>query len=213
MKAKISAFNIWLCSCFAFIFLLIIGRILYSNSITYVFLIWNLFLAFIPYLCSSILQNVYIKSSWLKWLVCGIWLLFFPNALYIITDIKHLANIKSVPIWYDVLLLLTASLTGLVLAFSSLHKIEKFLHNFMPQKVRKYYLYLIIFIGAFGVYLGRFLRLNSWDVANRPLFVFKSIANIFIHPFTNSSTWLITSLLFIFFSLCWRFIAILRQAT
>src|SRR5687767_1528841 len=77
---------------------------------------WNLFLAWIPALGAFAAYNLSRLRTWLRWLpVMGfsfLWLLFLPNAPYLITDIIHLQRYPSVPLWYDLILLVAAAWTG-----------------------------------------------------------------------------------------------------
>ena len=111
----------------AFTLFLLIIRIILSNELTYVFLAWNLFLAWIPFALSQTLGEL--KNRWKLFFLIGAWLLFLPNAPYIITDFLHLKQRAPVPYWYDILLLFSASLNGLLLGLLSLFTVEKFLLN------------------------------------------------------------------------------------
>ena len=68
---------------------------------------WNLFLAWLPAFSALVAYNVYKKQSWLKWLVaplCAlVWLIFFPKALYLVTDLIHLRPQSDAPFWFDLL--------------------------------------------------------------------------------------------------------------
>ena len=131
------------------------------------------------------------------------WLLFFPNALYIVTDIIHLADTQAAPLWYDAVLLFVSSLTGLVLAFASVINTEKYLQTIFMKKYVTPMVVMLLFAGSFGVYLGRFERWNSWDVLHNPLSMAAEIANRFLSPFAHTKTWSVTFLLTGLYSLCW----------
>ena len=85
---------------------------------------WNLFLAFVPWLLSSFLYFHKIKKNLLCALIIFVWMLFFPNAPYVLTDLLHLRKDLSVPVWYDFIMLLSYAFTGLLYAFVSLNFIE-----------------------------------------------------------------------------------------
>ncbi|MBK7882734.1 MAG: DUF1361 domain-containing protein [Chitinophagaceae bacterium] len=169
----------------------------------FAFLIWNIFLAFIPFIISRYLF-LYAKPDVKKYFIffgMGIWLLFFPNALYIVTDIVHLQNINEVPKWFDIILLFSASVLGLLLAFSSLHIIEMILKKYVDTKYIQLSVFTILFISSFGVYLGRFLRWNSWNIINKPFTLFQDIGERFLLPHEHIQTWSITTFLSILFYL------------
>ena len=97
----------------AFTIFLLIIRIALSNELTYIFLAWNLFLAWIPFALSQKLSTI--NNRWKIFFVTALWLLFLPNAPYIITDFLHLKQRMPIPYWYDILLLFSAALNGLLL--------------------------------------------------------------------------------------------------
>ena len=180
---------------FAFIAAMIVVRFIYSGGHGFVFLVWNLFLAWIPFIISSIFKNITQSSKWKQLMVFMVWLIFFPNALYIVTDLMHLDMETNIPKWYDVLLLFTSSVTGLIMAFVSLLRMEKFLmHHFNSIKVHAMMI-AILFLSSFGVYLGRFLRWNSWDIISNPVSLLYSIAQRFVSPLHYIQTWGITLML------------------
>ena len=202
---------------FAFIGLMITARVIYSGEYRFIFLIWNLFLAWIPFIISTSFKRI----QHIKWrkqsFVFFIWFLFFPNALYIVTDLIHLDIESTVPKWYDALLLFSSSITGLLMAFVSLLRMEKFLLLKFNNKMVNMMILVILFFGAFGVYLGRFLRWNSWDIISNPFGLVVSIAQRFIFPFQHLQTWGITLLLTTLFYLLYLAIknlpGYLNQAT
>ena len=104
---------------------LLFVRIILTGHLTYAFLAWNLFLAWIPFMISQKLSTE--KNRWKILLLFSTWLLFLPNAPYIITDFLHLRQRPPVPYWYDILLMFSAALNGLLLGLASLLIVEKFL--------------------------------------------------------------------------------------
>jgi uncharacterized membrane protein len=175
-------------------------RIYVSESLMYVFYAWNLFLAAIPLLLSrSLLYQR--RISFKAGLMLFGWLLFFPNAPYIITDIFHFKERSPIPTWFDLLLVTSAAWNGLILGLVSLMNIETFLiRHFLLKQVR---LFVIISLaaGSFGIYLGRFLRFNSWNVITHPEVIIKAIGMRVIHPFEHTRTWGFTVLFAVFISL------------
>ena len=183
----------------SFIVVMIICRIFYSGSLRYIFILWNLFLAWVPLRVSIHLMKE--KSAWKSFGFLLVWLLFFPNALYITTDLVHLGGNTDVPVWYDAILLMMAAITGLVMAFASLFNVELFLARKMSLQIVNTLAVIALFLGSFGVYLGRFLRWNSWDIVSNPLDLLQQIAIRFLFPFDYYRTWAVTFLLTVFFSL------------
>jgi uncharacterized membrane protein len=200
MKAAFSFQKILFAFC-AFIGLLLAARALYSGKLQYLFLLWNIFLAWIPFAISSLFNKMYNKSRWARALVFCCWFLFFPNALYIVTDLVHLGRESSVPKWFDVLLLFSSSVVGLMMAFISLYRVEEYLHKTVNKHVHSVLVVFILFLGSFGVYLGRFLRWNSWDILSNPFQLLLSVCQRIIYPFDHAQTWGVTVTLTVFFYL------------
>jgi uncharacterized membrane protein len=203
MKNK---FNLWLFSCFAFIAAMLVVRFIHTGSIKFTFLIWNIFLAYIPYVISTYFTDTLQQKKWIQIIVFASWLLFFPNALYIVTDIIHLNDIPNIPVWFDAVLLFSASFVGLALAFVSLINVENFLLQFYTPKLVQRYVALLLFFGAFGVYLGRFKRWNSWDIITNPISLFVDVVSRFINPFAHLYSWGIVLFLTVLYGVCWYFL-------
>ncbi|MEI9957038.1 MAG: DUF1361 domain-containing protein [Ferruginibacter sp.] len=177
---------------FAFIAMMILARCIYAGKYGYMFLIWNLFLAWVPFTISTLFKKMNSAGKWKQVMIFCAWLLFFPNALYIVTDLIHLDAESNVPKWFDAVLLFSCSIAGLLMAFVSILRLEIFLSDkFKSIKVQAIILF-IFFISSFGVYLGRFLRWNSWDILSNPFALLYSIAQRFIFPFQHLQTWTVT---------------------
>lgn len=165
-------------------FSLSIFRLYYSDSEHFLFLNWNLFLAFIPWMFSSIITIF--PSLQRKWIPVTIlvmlWLLFFPNAPYILTDLFHLKWAKDMPIWFDTVLILSFAWTGLLFGILSLWDIEQLMAKFIPKKIIPIITTFLLFLGSFGVYAGRYMRWNSWDIIKEPLGMYYELkASMFSH--------------------------------
>ncbi len=171
-----------------------IFRYYYSNTFQFIFLNWNLFLAAIPWMLSSFLSfrpDLQQRKLLLFLLFC-IWVLFFPNAPYILTDLIHLRLDSKMPIWFDLVFILSFSWTGLMFGFLSLMDIESFLKlHFSKWKVFLLST-IVLFMAAFGIYLGRYLELNSWDALREPVSFLGTISKYFLHPLNHLDTWGLT---------------------
>jgi len=200
MKAAFSLQQLLFAFC-VFIGLLLAARMVYSGSFHYLFLVWNIFIAWIPFVISSLFKKMTEKSKWKQVLVFCCWLVFFPNALYIVTDLIHLQIESIVPKWFDAVLLFSSSVVGLMMAFASLYRVEKYLHKTVNKKWHSPLIMAILFLGSFGVYLGRFLRWNSWDILSNPFQLLLSISHRIIYPVDYLNTWGITIIFTTFFYL------------
>ena len=143
------------------------GRMIYSGSLEYIFLIWNLLLAFIPYLIATHVQQK--KTTGIPLIALALlWLLFLPNALYIITDLKHLRVRPPVPEWFDCLLLFSFSTLALLYRLFSFDTMNQVLKKYVSKIIQKITLTVTSILVGFGVYLGREERWNSWDLFTNP---------------------------------------------
>ncbi len=157
-----------ICAWGLFALCLLICRLVKSESLSYIFLVWNLFLAFVPYWISHYLAAKG-RISLKQLPLLGLWLLFLPNAPYILTDLVHLRPRPGIPFWFDLVLISSFALSGLMLFYRSLADVLRLCR----QQVRELYVNIalpfVFGIVAFGLYLGRYLRFNSWDVVQHPL--------------------------------------------
>lgn len=151
---------------------LVAARIAYSDSRRYTTLVWNLFLAWIPFVLSYLTYMVPARRHLLYIFVPGfafLWLIFFPNAPYILTDLQHLgASVSNVPIWYDVILLVWFSWTGMLMGIVSLSLMHELVKRELGRIAGWTFVALMSGLTAAGVYIGRFIRLNSWDILQDP---------------------------------------------
>lgn len=149
-------------------------RILYSDHLTYIFLVWNLVLAWLPFALALLAYQVR-QRTWLMLPLSGLWLLFLPNAPYLITDIMHLRNSSTVPGWYDAIMLFSFALTGLLLGFLSLYLMQSLVVRRFGWRLGWLFVAVMSGLSSLGVYMGRFLRWNSWDIFTDPVSLFHSL--------------------------------------
>ena len=157
------------------------------------FIIWNLFLALIPYLLVLSLRFRGSVHRVTLIIVFIVWLAFLPNAPYIISDLIHLKAAPLNYILFDSLFLLSYALCGLYLGFLSLRDMIVVLQKNGWLKKKLFIMIFqntILFLCAYGVYIGRELRWNSWDVINRPKDIVMDIAPLHQNPMENKEGWL-----------------------
>jgi uncharacterized membrane protein len=188
-------------------------RFIYTDTKVFLFLNWNLFLAFIPWALTSlvIIKPKFQKSRLTLIVLLGTWLLFFPNAPYILTDLFHLRLKSAMPIWFDLILILSFAWTGLLFGFLSLWDIEKLLRNFMKRTSVIIISVGLLFIGSFGIYVGRFLRWNSWDILTEPFKLIYDIGDRFINPFEHPRTWGMTIFMGLFLNMIYLSFKLIRK--
>jgi uncharacterized membrane protein len=188
--------NHWLFVSCCFSVLLVCVRVIATGYFTYLFLLWNLFLAFIPYAISEWFSQRIpgMENRWKRLIVLGGWLLFIPNTFYIVTDLFHLEQFDSAPKWFDLLLLFSFAWNGLLFGILSIRRLETFITAIYGSRYSILFLLVVMWLNAFGVYIGRYLRYNSWDIIGRPLSLFEEILEVIFHPVRNRMEWgMITS--------------------
>ena len=190
---KFKTFSLLSTSIILSIVLLMI-RIKLTHSFFYLFLVWNLFLAVIPFAITTyLISNPKLnKFGILVWFIG--WLLFLPNAPYIVTDLIHLRLSKTHVIWLDILIVSSFACNGLLLFYLSIIDMRTILTGYFKKTILNYAITVLIFLSGFGVYLGRFLRYNSWEILSNPKYLISDIINIAIQPYSNKQAWLFTLL-------------------
>jgi uncharacterized membrane protein len=145
-------------------------RVVYSGSPHYGALVWNLFLAWIPFVVALAVYDGFRRGASRTLLLAGgaLWLLFFPNAPYIVTDLKHLRTWDGAPIWFDVVLASAAAWAGLALGFVSLYLMQTIVRRLVGAVNAWLFVLAVLALSSFGIYLGRFQRWNSWSVFTNP---------------------------------------------
>jgi uncharacterized membrane protein len=181
----------WLILSCCFSCLLLCARVIATGYVTYIFLVWNLFLAFIPYAISNWLYDNRgaMKGRLKQASVIAAWLLFIPNSFYILTDLFHLDEINSAPKWFDLLMLLSFAWNGLLLGIISLRKMETILYRASGNSFSLLMIFTVMWLNAYGIYIGRFLRYNSWDIITQPFSLAGEMFEMLFHPFQNKMEW------------------------
>nr|WP_321230260.1 DUF1361 domain-containing protein [uncultured Psychroserpens sp.] len=169
---------------------LLMIRMKIHQSFYLLFLVWNLFLAIIPFAITTGLTSSKKINKLVLFFFFGIWLLFLPNAPYLVTDLMHLTRTDQSFLWLDILVIMSFAFNGLILFFLSLSDMEKLLKRYLKPNMIMPLMLSIFGLTAFGIYLGRFLRHNSWEIINNPLNIFKDIFNIVFQA--NIEAWIFT---------------------
>ncbi len=167
---------------------LLLIRMVFSGKMTHIYLSWNLFLAWIPFAVSLFLGDKFHrlkKHPVLLTLLSITWLFFFPNAPYVITDLKHLQTLSHIPFWFDLVLLSSFAFNGLYLGLFSLSHIQRVMMQYVPKQRTWFIILGISYLTGIGLYLGRVLRWNSWDILTTPQAIVFDTLSGFIHPIQN----------------------------
>jgi uncharacterized membrane protein len=189
-------------------------RVLFSHSFTYKYLVWNLFLAWVPYgfsFWAAALDRRNPRGWWLLIIPGSLWIIFFPNAPYILTDFLHLQEQPRIPLWYDIALLASFTWTGFFLAIASLRTMQILVRNYLGWILSWFFAGGVLSLGGLGIYLGRFSRWNSWDLFLHPKGVFLDVLYRFTNPLTNLRFFGFTTIITAFLLVCYlTFISVRR---
>ena len=180
---------------------LVFARIFLTSSLSFAFLAWNLFLAWLPLVFALQVCEQHAQGGRRRWRLAAwgtTWLLFFPNAPYIFTDLMHLTNKFHGHFWVDMMLILSCALTGLMLGFVSLYLVQSVVAARLGRVTGWLFIMGVAGLTGLGVFLGRFLRLNSWDVLWRPAILFQHADNFFADPFGDARPYVFSALFAVF---------------
>jgi uncharacterized membrane protein len=149
---------------------LIVVRVGYTMRPEGLGLVWNLFLAWVPFaLAVAVYDGVRRGVSSVALAAGGfLWLLFFPNAPYIVTDFGHLERWTGAPKWFDVVVLTAFAWCGLLLGLLSLYLMHAVARRLVGAVNAWAFVVVVLALSSFGIYLGRFERWNSWNVFTSP---------------------------------------------
>jgi uncharacterized membrane protein len=193
---------------------LVLARIISTGNLRYCFLVWNLFLAWLPLVFALLAQETFERQgawSWRLALLGGIWLLFFPNAPYIFTDLSHLTARFAAHFWVDLMLILSCALTGLVLGFVSLYLVQGIVLRASGAMLSWLFVAGVAALSGFGVWLGRFLRFNSWDVVFRPVELYRGIGSGASEPLRPAASFAFAALFALFLFITYVMLYALTQ--
>ena len=186
-------------SSLASVLLFIVGFVAYDEGWLW-FLNWNLFLAWLPLVFAWILVrklHVFRWSSWKGIVLTALWLGFLPNSFYLASDFIHLNQDTPGASLFSVTMLLSYTMSGLLLGYTSLYLLHKELLKRLSARWSHTIVAIILLACSFAIYLGRFLRWNTWDVLVNPFGILFDVSDRFINPAAHEQTFRITIVLFI----------------
>jgi uncharacterized membrane protein len=166
-------------------------RIVYTGQWMFGFLAWNLFLAFVPYVLSNYLaqHTGWMKNKWKCMAALTAWLVCIPNSFYILTDLFHLHDSQSMPRWFDLLLIVTFAWNAMLMGIMSVRHIEKITQAMWRYRYDWLFVFPVMWLNALGIYIGRYLRFNSWDIVSNPFELIADIFNMLVHPLRFVNAW------------------------
>ena len=170
-----------------FVLAMIAFQTIYAGNSENLAMAWNLFLAWIPFVLALIIydRGTSDASPTALGVAAVLWLLFLPNAPYVVTDLKYIDGFSGASALYNVVLLASAAWTGLLLGLTSLF----LMHAVARRLVGAFNAWALVVVAlglsSFGIYLGRIQRWNSWDVFVRPGSLVSEIAGGLLHPLSH----------------------------
>ena len=162
--------------------MVLVRGLLTGNWWFFVMLTWNLFLAWFPLGIVLVLRDLRTGGFQNKWLLTAgllTWLVFLPNAPYIITDLYHIKHIDNPLLWFDTMMLFLFALTGLLIGLYSILIVHRMLRPLLGQWITWVLILSSQLLSGFGIYLGRFGRWNSWDILAQPSSLTLAIARAY----------------------------------
>lgn len=168
---------------FIFVTITCFAYVIPTNDLKWILIIWNCFLAVVPLYC-AMLADYFIrqKKALQTGIFSGIWLLFFPNSLYMLTDFKYISDVSTegwnnyqeigynVIHWIFLANLVVSIFCGVVFGMISLYIMQNLCRKRFSRGLTALFVVVVMLLSSFGIYIGRFPRLNSWDVI-RPLYL------------------------------------------
>lgn len=179
---------------------LLFARFIAAGNWYFWFLGWNLFLAWVPLFFSWWLVRRLPTSRWLTWqnvVLTLLWLGFLPNAFYLVSDFIHLRSTGDVSILFDTVLLASFTFNGFVLGYISLYMVHKQLRQRLPRMTANGLAAGVLLLCSFAIYLGRYLRWNSWDVLVNPAGLLFDVSEPFVNPASHPQAFTTTLMFFV----------------
>lgn len=158
-------------------------RVSLFSSFSYLYLNWNLILALLPLLFVFFYERSTHMFSQIVFFFA--WFFFLPNASYIITDFIHLRNVGTQEfLWFDGLMIFLYALIGMIAFSVSLYRMKENL-PFPRELFKPLFVLVVALLSSFGVYLGRYIRWNSWNMLTHPLAILHDVYTVLIEHITD----------------------------
>jgi uncharacterized membrane protein len=181
--------------------LLLLCRVIFTESPQFLFLQWNLILAWLPLVGAWGLARSLENHHWSTWrpiLYGAVWIVFLPNSFYLVTDFIHLEVAVGISKLFDVVMLTMFALSGMLLGWVSVYIVHSLLKTRWSERRTWKFLIAVFLLCSFAVYLGRFLGWNSWDIIFNPADILFDVSDRVLNPALYPNTFTTTSLFFTF---------------
>jgi len=179
--------------------ILLIIRVVETQQVQGVFLLWNLFLAWMPLFFALVARRLAKSVEVITkpkqtaiYTILAFWLLFFPNSPYIITDLIHLGEYQTHILWFDTVGFFIAALAGMATGLYSIYVAHQVLNRLITSLIAWIIISVSIMLSGFGLYLGRFVRFNSWDLFTNPFYLLRKSLQELQNPLAMQTTMVFT---------------------
>jgi len=182
---------------------LFVFRLLVTGVSRYWFVPENLLLAWLALFFGWVLVRQLQSRGWRNWrslILTVLWLLFLPNAWYVMTDFIHVFDSGEISYLYDIAMITALTLTGFLLGFTSLFMVHRQLLKRLDIFSSALLIGAVILLTSFAIYLGRDLRWNTWDIFTNPSGLMLNITDRLINPFGYPRALNVTAILFVLIS-------------
>lgn len=178
-----------------------IGRLGLAENLSYLWLNWNLFLAIVPLFFAWVF--IMTKQKYLQIVSFVLWLGFLPNSPYIVTDFIHMADVgpRSI-LWYDGMMIFLYTLAGMIIWVGSTVIIQQ------HKKWGEWFIPVIGLLSGFGVYLGRYIRFNTWDIITDSQSIITTIGDIITDTNNHQPVILMTLVITFIFIIFSKFVTV-----
>jgi uncharacterized membrane protein len=197
--------------------LLLLADGLHNHSFYFAYLVWNLFLAWLPLVFAWWLVAILRRKLWSSWEALGVsvlWLAFLPNTFYMVSDFIHLGEVGKRDLLYDAAMLTSFISVAVVLGVSSLYLVHHEVRKRFLPRTSSLWLGITLLLCSFAIYLGRDLRWNSWDILTNPGGLLFDVSDRLIHPASYPDMFLTTGVFLLltstFYGLAWYTIQMIR---
>lgn len=180
--------------------LLLVIRMIVAGNGRFLFMVWNLFLAWLPVLFALGFRLNLTKHRLQSWQNLGLlflWLGFLPNSFYLMSDLIHLQSSGEASVLYDIAMMMSFILNGLILGYISVYIVHAQLQKKLPQKAVITFLGFVFLACGFAIYLGRYLRWNTWDIVLNPFGILFDLSERVVNPLIHIQSYIVTLTFFV----------------
>ncbi len=179
--------------------ILILARAFVYRTKLYRPMLWNVLLSVAPivvlligFMLFAVLVAVVGPAAWGVAVLFGfVWLLILPNSSYLITELNfsHRRDDDGVPLWYDIILVISLAMSGVVNTVANIFLVHLLAATTVYGDTAEALVRpgswiavgCVMLLLGLGMYLGRYLRVNSWDVRH-PVGLMRKVVTHFRTP-------------------------------